>query len=91
MGGTPKIVRSVRRNSQTRIIEKEMALPDDETLSKKIGSAYMNQKTKMNQSVISMLPPSGQGLGNRNLKQDAKSGVIHKSRAGSVNTSFIGD
>ena len=44
MGGTPKIVRSVRRNSQHRVIEKEMALPDDETLSKKIGSAYVQQK-----------------------------------------------
>lgn len=28
-GSTPKIVRSVRRNSQSRVIDKEMVLPDD--------------------------------------------------------------
>lgn len=68
-----------------------MALPDDETLSKKVGSAYVNQKKEMNKSVISMLPPTGQGLGNRNLKVDAKSSILRKSRAGSVNTSIQGD
>lgn len=41
-GSTPKIVRSVRRNSQSRVIGKEMDLPDDEVLHKKMGTAYQN-------------------------------------------------
>lgn len=68
LGGTPKIVRTVRRNSQTRVIEKEMALPDEGILQRKLGAAYQQQKSKMNQSVISQLPPTGSGLGNRNMK-----------------------
>lgn len=68
MGGTPKIVRTVRRNSQSRVIEKEMALPDEEVLQRKLGPAYQQQKSKLHQSVISQLPPTGTGLGNRNLK-----------------------